>query len=301
MVMNILLTGGTGLIGRALCRRLLAEGHRLSVWSRRPDEVAALCGAQVRGVAELSQLDGEHFDAVVNLAGAPVADRPWTAKRKAVLWASRVSLTEQLVQWLGKQDRKPQVMVSGSAVGWYGDGGSEPITEQSPARKEYTHTLCDAWEAAAKRVTAYGLRLCIMRTGLVVAAEGGFLARLKPPFKLGLGGPIGNGEQYMPWVHLDDVVSLIVWMLQTPDCRGAYNASAPHPVSNREFARELGRALGRPAVLPVPGFVLKLALGEMSRLLLTGQRALPAKAQAEGFNFSYQHLETALAAATTAN
>ncbi|MEH6493752.1 TIGR01777 family oxidoreductase [Halopseudomonas sp.] len=299
--MNILLTGGTGLIGRALCRRLLAEGHSVSVWSRRPAEVPALCGAQVRGVSELSQLDGEHFDAVVNLAGAPVADRPWTAKRKAVLWASRVSLTERLVQWLGEQARKPQVMVSGSAVGWYGDGGSEPITEQSPANKEYTHTLCDAWEAAAKRVTAYGVRLCIMRTGLVVAAEGGFLARLKPPFKLGLGGPIGSGEQYMPWVHLDDVVALIVWLLQNPECRGAYNASAPHPVTNREFVKELGRALGRPAVLPVPGFVLKLTLGEMSRLLLTGQRALPAKAQDQGFNFGYQRLETALAAATKAN
>ncbi|MEH6565623.1 MAG: TIGR01777 family oxidoreductase [Halopseudomonas sp.] len=296
--MNLLLTGGTGLIGRALCQRLLADGHQITVWSRRPDKVAALCGAQVRGVAELAQLDGEAFDAVVNLAGAPIADRPWTAKRKAVLWSSRVSLTEHLVQWIGRQTRKPEVMVSGSAVGWYGDGGNAEITEQSPARAEYTHTLCDAWEAAAKRVSSYGVRLCIMRTGLVVSAEGGFLARLKPPFKLGLGGPIGSGEQYMPWVHRDDIIKLIVWLLHSSDCKGAYNATAPHPVTNREFARELGRALGRPAVLPLPAFVLKLALGEMSRLLLTGQRALPAKAQAQGFRFDYQHLETALAAAT---
>ena len=298
--MNILLTGGTGLIGRALCRRLLEQGHSLSVWSRRPAEVPSLCGAQVRGIAELSQLDGEYFDAVINLAGAPVADRPWTAKRKAELWSSRVSLTDQLVQWLGAQQRRPQVLVSGSAVGWYGDGGSVELTEQSPAHAEYTHTLCDAWEAAAKRVNAYGVRLCIMRTGLVIAAEGGFLARMKPPFKLGLGGPIGNGEQYMPWVHLSDVVALIVWMLQSPDCRGVYNASAPHPVRNREFTRELGKALGRPAVLPLPGFVLKLILGDMSRLLLTGQRALPAKAQAEGFRFQHEHLESALVAAIDA-
>lgn len=295
--MNLLITGGTGLIGRALCQRLLAEGHRISVWSRRPDEVARLCGAQVRGVAELEQLDGEAFDGVVNLAGAPIADKPWTAKRKAELWASRVSLTEQLVQWIGQQNPKPAVMVSGSAVGWYGDGGSAELTEQSPANAEYAHTLCDAWEAAAKRVSSYGVRLCIMRTGLVVAEQGGFLARLKPPFTLGLGGPIGDGEQYMSWVHRDDVVGLVLWLLQTPACRGVYNASAPQPVRNREFARELGKALNRPAVLPLPGFVLKLALGEMSRLLLTGQRALPAKAQAEGFRFSYQHLHTALAAA----
>lgn len=295
--MNLLITGGTGLIGRALCQRLLAEGHGVSVWSRWPNEVARLCGAQVRGVAELEQLDGETFDGVVNLAGAPIADKPWTAKRKAELWASRVSLTEQLVQWVGRQDVKPAVMVSGSAVGWYGDGGSTELTENSPANAEYSHTLCDAWEAAAKRVSAYGVRLCIMRTGLVVAERGGFLARMKPPFKLALGGPIGGGEQYMSWVHRDDVVSLITWLLQTSTCRGVYNASAPHPVRNREFVRELGKALGRPAVLPLPGFVLKLALGEMSRLLLTGQRALPAKAQSEGFRFSHQHLETALAAA----
>lgn len=295
--MNLLLTGGTGLIGRALCKRLLAEGYRITVWSRRPNEVPALCGAAVRGVADLSELDGDTFDAVVNLAGAPIADKPWTTKRKAELWASRVSLTEQLVQWLGAQSHKPAVMVSGSAVGWYGDGGGAEMTERSPAKAEYTHTLCDAWEAAAKRVNSYGVRLCIMRTGLVVAAEGGFLARLKPMYKLGLGGPIGGGEHYMPWVHLDDVVNLVVWLLQTPDCRGAYNASAPHPVTNREFARALGGALNRPAVMPLPGFVLKLALGEMSRLLLTGQRALPAKAEAEGFTFTYQYLDKALAAA----
>ena len=296
--MNILLTGGTGLIGRALCRRLLTEGHQLTVWSRRPAEVPSLCGAQVKGVAELEQLDGQAFDAVVNLAGAPIADKPWTAKRKAELWASRVSLTEQLVQWIGRQSEKPAVLVSGSAVGWYGDGGSAEITKQSPPRSEYTHTLCDAWEAAAKRANSYGVRLCIMRTGLVLATKDGFLDRLKLPFKLGLGGPIGGGEHYMPWVHLDDVVSLIVWMLQIPDCRGPYNATAPHPATNREFVRALGKALHRPAFIPLPGFVLKLALGEMSRLLLTGQRALPAKAEAEGFSFKYPHLDKALAAVT---
>ena len=149
--MNVLLTGGTGLIGRQLCRQLVAAGHQVSVWSRRPGEVAALCGAQVRGVASLEQLDDSPLDAVINLAGAPVADRRWSAERKALLWQSRVTLTEQLVQWLGQRAQRPEVLVTASAVGWYGDGGDTPLTEASPAKVEYTHTLCDAWEAAARR------------------------------------------------------------------------------------------------------------------------------------------------------
>ncbi|PAU85664.1 TIGR01777 family protein [Pseudomonas sp. WN033] len=292
--MHIMITGGTGLIGRALCQRLLADGHQVSVWSRRADQVGTLCGAQVHGVASLAQLDGEHLDAVVNLAGAPIADRPWTAKRKAELWASRVTLTEQLVAWLGERTQKPEVLLSGSAVGWYGDGGDQPLTEDSPAHPEYTHMLCDAWESAARRATAYGVRVCLLRTGLVLAADGGFLKRLLLPFKLGLGGALGSGRQYIPWVHRDDLVELIMFLLINPECRGVFNGSAPHPVTNREFARSLGRALKRPAFMPLPAPVLKLGLGEMSRLLLTGQNALPKRAQEQGFDFRYQYLDEAL-------
>ncbi|MAD00399.1 MULTISPECIES: TIGR01777 family oxidoreductase [Pseudomonas] len=293
--MNVLLTGGTGLIGRQLCRQLVAAGHQVAVWSRRPGDVASLCGAQVRGVASLEQLDDSPLDAVINLAGAPVADRRWSTERKALLWQSRVTLTEQLVQWLGQRAQRPEVLVTASAVGWYGDGGDTPLTETSPAKVEYTHTLCDAWEAAARRAASYGMRVCVLRIGLVLAPDGGFLQRMRLPFSLGLGGPLGSGRQYMPWVHHSDVEALLQWLIERPDCRGVYNGTAPTPVTNREFSRALGRALGRPAVLPAPAPVLKLALGEMSRLLLTGQRALPAKAEQEGFVFRYPHLETALA------
>lgn len=293
--MHVLITGGTGLIGSALCRRLLSEGHEVSVWSRQPQSVPARCGPGVNAVAELQQLNGKPVQAVVNLAGAPIADKPWTTKRKAVLWASRVTLTEQLVEWLGRQPVMPEVLVSGSAVGWYGDGGSAVITEASPAKPEYTHTLCDAWESAAKRAAAHGIRVCQLRTGLVLAPDGGFLQRLLLPFKLGLGGPIGSGQQYMPWVHLEDMLGIIVFLLNNPQCKGPYNATAPHPVTNREFAKQLGSALKRPAVLPVPAFVLKLALGEMAGLLLTGQNALPEKISQAGYAFRFEHLEAALA------
>lgn len=293
--MHVLITGGTGLIGSALCRRLLSEGHEVSVWSRQPQSVPARCGPGVNAVAELQQLNGKPVQAVVNLAGAPIADKPWTTKRKAVLWASRVTLTEQLVEWLGRQPVMPEVLVSGSAVGWYGDGGSAVITEASPAKPEYTHTLCDAWESAAKRAAAHGIRVCQLRTGLVLAPDGGFLQRLLLPFKLGLGGPIGSGQQYMPWVHLEDMLGIIVFLLNNPQCKGPYNATAPYPVTNREFAKQLGSALKRPAVLPVPAFVLKLALGEMAGLLLTGQNALPEKISQAGYAFRFEHLEAALA------
>lgn len=293
--MHVLITGGTGLIGSALSKRLTSEGHRVTVLSRRPDQVPAICGAEVRGVRELRALDTERVDAVVNLAGAPIADRPWTSKRKGVLWASRVTLTEELVAWLGERAVKPEVLVSGSAVGWYGDGGAEPLTEKSGPNAEYTHTLCDAWESAAKRAGSHGIRVCLLRTGLVLAPGGGFLQRMLPPFKLGLGGPIGSGQQYMPWIHRADMVGIIMLLLTDPDCKGPFNANAPRPVTNREFVKTLGSTLNRPAVIPLPAPVLKLALGEMSRLLLTGQNAVPQKVQEAGYTFRFTHLEAALA------
>lgn len=297
--MHVLITGGTGLIGSALCRRLLDEGHEVSVWSREPASVPSRCGPGINAVGALQQLDDRPVQAVVNLAGEPIADRPWTAKRKEALWASRVTLTEQLVSWMGQQAVKPQVLISGSAVGWYGDGGAVSLTEASSAKSEYTHTLCDAWEAAARRAAAHGVRVCQLRTGLVLAPDGGFLQRLLLPFKLGLGGPIGSGQHYMPWVHLQDMLGIIVFLLNNPQCKGPFNANAPHPVTNREFAKALGRALKRPAILPVPAFVLKTALGEMSRLLLTGQNAVPEKLLKAGYAFRFPYLDAALADVVT--
>jgi len=292
--MHILLTGGTGLIGRQLCQRWLAQGHRLTVWSREPDTVAEWCGAQVLGVGRLQDVIGS-VDAVVNLAGAPIADRPWTKKRKALLWSSRISLTETLLAWMEGQAQKPQVLISGSAVGWYGDGGERELTEASgPVQDDFPSQLCIAWEETALRAEAMGIRVVLVRTGLVLAAKGGFLSRLLLPFKLALGGPIGDGRQWMPWVHIKDQIALIDFLLHKADASGPYNACAPHPVRNREFAKTLGQVLHRPAFMPMPAFALKVGLGELSGLLLGGQKAVPERLLAAGFTFQFTELHAAL-------
>ncbi|WP_248733128.1 TIGR01777 family oxidoreductase [Pseudomonas sp. MWU13-2517] len=292
--MHILLTGGTGLIGRQLCRYWLAQGHRLTVWSRDPEQVAKLCGEHVLGVGRLQEVIGA-VDAVINLAGAPIADRPWTKKRKTLLWSSRISLTETLLAWMEGLEQKPAVLISGSAVGWYGDGGERELNEASgPVQDDFPSQLCIAWEETALRAEALGVRVVLVRTGLVLAAEGGFLSRLLLPFKLALGGPIGDGRQWMPWVHIKDQIALIDFLLHKPDASGPYNACAPHPVRNREFAKTLGRVLHRPAFMPLPALALKIGLGELSGLLLGGQKAVPERLLAAGFTFQFTELHAAL-------
>jgi uncharacterized protein (TIGR01777 family) len=294
--MRILLTGGTGLIGQALCRLWAAQGHQLVVWSRRPGEVAALCSG-ARGIARLEELAAdEALDAVVNLAGAPIADRPWTAARRELLWDSRIALTRQLVDWLAARALKPRVLLSGSAVGWYGDGGERRLDEDSPAGGEdFASELCFAWEAEAQRAAELGVRVVLIRTAPVLAPAGGMLARLLPAFRLGLGGRMGSGRQWMPWIHLDDEVGLIDFLLQHEDCRGPYNACAPNPARNVDFARSLARVLHRPALLPAPACVLRLAFGEMAGLLLGGQHLQPRRALDAGYQFRFPDLEPALA------
>jgi len=293
--MHILLTGGTGLIGRQLCRLWLSQGHRLTVWSRKPETVAKTCGAQVQGIARLEDVGQEPVDAVINLAGAPIADRLWTHKRKAVLWSSRITLTETLLAWLETREHKPQVLISGSAIGWYGDGGERELTEESPpVIDDFASQLCIAWEETAQRAEALGIRVILIRTGLVLSAEGGFLSRLTMPFKLGLGGPIGNGRQWMPWIHIKDQIALIDFLLHRNQASGPYNACAPAPVRNREFANTLGSVLHRPAFMPMPSFVLKVGLGELSLLLLGGQRATPMRLLQDGFIFQFTDLRAAL-------
>jgi uncharacterized protein (TIGR01777 family) len=268
----------------------------LTVWSRTPLQVEVLCGTGVRGIGRLEELAEEPLDAVVNLAGAPIADRPWTRKRKTLLWASRITLTEQLLAWLASRGQKPKVLLSGSAVGWYGDGGERELDEDSTqVTDDFAAQLCGAWEETALRAEDLGIRVVLLRTGLVLARDGGFLKRLLPPFKLGLGGRLGSGRQWMSWIHISDQIALIDFLLQQEQARGPYNACAPTPVRNREFSQALGREVHRPAFMPAPAFVLRLALGELSELLLGGQRALPTRLQAEGFSFRFTHLEVALA------
>ncbi|MDO9216678.1 MAG: TIGR01777 family oxidoreductase [Lacisediminimonas sp.] len=293
--MRILITGGTGLIGRELCRLWASQGHELIVWSRNPRHVPALCSG-ARGIASLQELLGAvALDAVVNLAGAPIADRPWTAARRKLLWSSRVDLTHRLVEWLGQQAQRPKVLLSGSAVGWYGDGGEQILDESSPpGQADFGSQLCVAWEQEAERAGQLGMRVVLLRTAPVLAPAGGMLGRLRLPFSLGLGGRLGSGRQWMPWIHIDDQVSLIDYLLQQEQCSGAFNACAPGQVRNADFTQALARALHRPAVLPVPAWALRLALGEMSVLLLGGQRTVPQRALAAGFRFRYPDLSQAL-------
>lgn len=294
--MNILLTGGTGLIGRALCEHWQAEGHQLWVWSRRPDQVAELCGAQVRGIGQLGEIDQVPLDAIINLAGAPIADRPWTKSRRLLLWNSRVHLTEVLIEWLASRAQKPGLLISGSAVGWYGNGGERELSEDDqPVTNDFASQLCNAWEETALRAEKLGIRVALVRTGLVLAREGGFLQKLMPLFRLGLGGRQGDGRQWMPWIHIDDYIELIDFLLSLPQAGGPYNACAPHPVRNAEFAKALGRSLGKPAVLPVPALALRTALGELSGLILGGQKAVPMRLLDAGFRFRFSDLDAALA------
>jgi uncharacterized protein (TIGR01777 family) len=294
--MNILLTGGTGLIGRALCKHWLSQGHQLWVWSRSPKQVADRCGESVTGIGDLGELDQVRLDAVINLAGAPIADRPWTKSRRLLLWNSRIKLTEQLVEWLATRQQKPALLISGSAVGWYGDGGERELSEDDSAvTNDFASQLCAAWEESATRAESLGIRVVVVRTGLVLAAHGGFLQRLRPLFALGLGGRQGSGRQWMPWIHINDQIGLIDFLLHQPGAAGPYNACAPQPVRNADFAKAFAASLGRPAVLPVPALALKVGLGELSGLILGGQKAQPLRLQAAGFQFRFVTLDAALA------
>lgn len=293
--MRIVMTGGTGFIGQALCPMLASAGHEVVVLSRsvdppRPSGVSAV-------VANLGSLDADDFDAVINLAGAPIGDARWTAARKRLLVASRVHTTAQLVAWMKEAQRPPTVLLSASAVGYYGDQGDRPVTEETPPRDGFTHELCEAWERESLKAQSLpGVRVCLVRTGVVLDRDGGALLKMLPAFRTGVGGRLGSGRHYFPWIHRQDMASIYAWLLSNDQARGAYNASAPNPVTNAEFARALGRALGRPTVLPMPRAALKLLFGEMSEILLVSDRMLPGRLLDEGFPFRYPELEGALAA-----
>lgn len=293
--MRILITGGTGLIGRHLCKSLLAAGHELTVLSRKPDTVAAKCGDAVKPMAALGEWTPEMtFEAVINLAGEPIVDERWTGRRKQMLRDSRIALTEALVQRVAAAERKPQVLLSASAIGYYGARDDERLSEDSGAGNDFPAQLCLDWEAAALAAEKYGVRVCLLRSGLVLSRDGGLLGRMLPPFKLGLGARVGDGRQWMSWVHIEDHISMQLRLLQDDQLSGAYNLTAPTPVTNREFTAELAAVLHRPAPFVAPASLLKLSLGEAASLLLEGQRVLPARMQAAGQVFRFPTLKAAL-------
>ncbi|MGR9099719.1 MAG: TIGR01777 family oxidoreductase [Gammaproteobacteria bacterium] len=293
--MKILITGGTGFIGRALCKTLVRNGHDLTVLSRRPEKVAELCGESVKSIGSLDSLtSGDRFDAIINLAGEGIADARWTARRKQILRDSRIGITSRLVSYIETAEQKPGVLISGSAVGYYGDSGDAERFESSGFRDDFGHRLCAEWEETARKAETFGVRVCIVRTGLVIGENGGFLKRMLPVFKSGLGGRIGDGRQWMSWIHRRDYIRIIELLLATPELHGIFNATAPNPVTNAEFSATLARVLHRPAIFPVPAFVLRTLLGEMSELLLGGQKVLPERLQKEKFEFEFADVEQAL-------
>lgn len=290
--MRYLISGGSGFIGRALCAELLAAGHQAVVLSRAPEQARRLLPAGVRIVADLQALDGA--DAVVNLAGASIVGGRWSAARKRLLLDSRIGTTRRLLDWMEGLQRRPRVLVSGSAIGYYGPRGDEELGEDAPPGADFGAQLCREWEAAALAAETLGLRVCRLRIGIVLGSGGGALAGMLRPFRLGLGGPAGDGRQWMSWVHRADLVALIRWLAETGRS-GAWNGTAPQPLDNAGFSRVLGRVLHRPARLTMPAFALRLLFGEMAELFLTGQRAVPRRALAEGFQFRFPALEAALA------
>lgn len=296
MAHTLLITGATGFIGHHLVKRRLAAGDELIVLTRDAAQARRKLGEHVRCVTSLEQITtATRIDGIVNLAGARILAQPWTRARRRALLASRVDITRALVKLAGRLAQRPQVLVSASAIGYYGVQGAEPLDETAPPQPIFQSELCQQWEAAALTAEALGLRVVRLRIGVVLGTDDGALPQLARPVRLGLGAVLGNGAAYSSWIHLQDLLRLIEFALDTTTLSGALNAVSPQPVTHRDMQRSLAATLRRPLWLRVPGFVLRASLGEMSQLLLDGQRVLPARALAAGFQFHYPELRAALA------
>ena len=298
--MRIIITGGTGLIGRPLSAALVADGHDVTVLTRNPDKVkdmpagvklAAWDGQSAQGWGQLA--DGA--DAIVNLAGENLIAGRWTKEMKQKIRQSRTQAGKAVMEAISAASVKPKVLVQSSAVGYYGTAtGDKPVTETDPVGNDFLAKVCFDWEHSTAAASRMGVRLPVLRTGVVLANEGGAFPKLLLPFKLFAGGPLGSGKQWLPWIHIDDEVRAIQFALTNEGADGPLNLSAPNPATNSEIAKKLGEIMGRPSFVPAPGFALQTVLGEMSVLVLEGQRAVPAKLQALGFQFKYPTLEPAL-------
>lgn len=293
--MKILITGGTGLIGTPLIQKLISLGHQVTVLSRSPQKVYSLFSKAVESWTSLN--DRTHlndFDAVINLAGEPIAEKRWTDEQKKRLCDSRWMLTQRLSDLIIASETPPQVFLSGSAVGYYGDQGQAVVTEDEQPHDEFTHQLAQHWEALALNAQSDKTRVCLLRTGLVLSVNGGLLAKILPIFKMGAGGPIGHGKQFMPWIHINDMVNAICFLLDTPALSGPFNMTAPYPVHNDQFTAILGDVINRPAFIRTPAFAIKAILGESAILVLGGQQAIPKRLEEAGFQFEFINLKEAL-------
>jgi uncharacterized protein (TIGR01777 family) len=303
--MRVTVTGATGLIGTTLVSRLQAGGAEVTVLSRNPDRAGATLDVHTVGWDPLGEpapaeaLEGR--DAIVHLAGENVAQR-WTEQAKRAISESRVLGTRHLLEGLHATatpsgEGRPGVLVSSSAIGYYGPHGEEPLDEEAPAGEGFLAEVCVAWEAQARRAEDLGMRSVQVRTGVVLDSRGGALAKMLPPFRLGVGGPVAGGRQYVSWIHVEDLVGIMGTALEDERWSGPVNGTAPEPVTNGELSQALGRALHRPALLPVPGAALRLLYGEMAQIVTTGARVLPARPLMLGYEFRHPHLAAALSAA----
>ncbi|HKQ05529.1 MAG TPA: TIGR01777 family oxidoreductase [Blastocatellia bacterium] len=298
-MMKILITGATGLIGRQLCQSLLREGHTVIGLSRRPEKARDVQVTEMHrwdamsGPPDARSLGGA--DAVIHLAGEPIAARRWSDAQKKRVRDSRVVSTRHLVDGLLTMTPPPAAFISSSAVGFYGDRGDELLDEQSPAGRGFMPEVCKAWEDEAERAATSGIRVVRVRTGVVLSREGGALEKLRGPFSLGLGGKLGSGRQWFPWIHMADMIDIYRMALMSESLSGPVNATAPEPVTNAELTRRLAAALHRPAFVPVPELGLRAVLGEMADVLLSSQRVLPQVLMAAGYGFRFASLKDALA------
>ncbi|MCP4954090.1 MAG: TIGR01777 family protein [Photobacterium aquimaris] len=294
--MKILVTGATGLIGKALLPHLNHDD--ITIISRDPTRAYELLGHHINALDSLQSLPNlNQFDVVINLAGEPIMDKRWSEQQKRVIEHSRWNITQQLVDKIQASDNPPHTFISGSAVGIYGDQHDHTIDETfiiEPNNTDFSQQVCYRWEQIALEAQSDQTRVCLLRTGIVLAKQGGALAKMLLPYQFGLGGPIGDGQQYFPWIQLQDMVRGILFLINHNETQGPYNFTAPNPVTNCVFSATLAATLHRPHLLFTPAWVLKFALGESSQLLLDGQRALPNKLQAAGFNFSFPCIEQAL-------
>lgn len=293
---KILVTGATGFLGKTLCRVLIAQGHRITVLARDFSRAMDIGISRITLVSCIDDLShDDHFDTVINLAGEPIASQRWTEARKKAITDSRIELTRQLVNWIANAKQKPSLLISGSAVGYYGPHDQDVLDENGSTNSSFSHQLCRAWEAAARDAHKFGVRVVLLRTGLVLGQSGGLLSNLLSLFSLGLGGRIGQGRQWMSWIHLHDWIGIVMHVMQSTDISGPVNATAPAPVTNREFTKTLGRALHRPTWMTLPAFAVKTMLGEMGKeLLLQGQQVLPVKIHNKGYQFQYPALSPAI-------
>ncbi|MEX1246852.1 MAG: TIGR01777 family oxidoreductase [Anaerolineales bacterium] len=302
--MRVLITGGSGLLGRALTASLAQDGHEIIVLSRNPGKVTDLShGARALAWDAKTAAGWGHLadgaDAVVNLAGESIKGNGflpsrWTQRRKQAIRQSRLDAGAAVMEAIRAAGRKPRVLLQASAVGYYGPRGDEPLEEVSPPGSDFLASVCVAWEASTAEAESLGVRRAVLRTGLPLTLKGGAFPLLVLPFRLFAGNTFGSGRQYYPWIHFGDYIAALRYLLETPKAQGAFNLAAPNPVPNREFARTLGRVMHRPVWAPLPRFALQLALGEASTVVMDGQRAVPRNLNELGFKFKFAQLEPAL-------